>query len=326
MIKWTALAMMIGFLADLVIGDPRWLYHPVRLIGKEISFLEKQLRARFPKTPKGELQAGICMAVFICISWTLIPLALIWLGYRIHLVLGILLESFLCYQMLATRSLKEESMKVYRELKKGDLQGARNAVSMIVGRDTENLTEEGVAKAAVETVAENTSDGIIAPLFYMAIGGPTLMFLYKSINTMDSMVGYKNEKYLYFGRAGAKLDDVANYIPARISALLMIVGAWLGGWNGRNAWKIYVRDRYHHASPNSAQTEAVMAGALEIQLAGNAWYFGKLYEKPTIGDPIRKIEYEDIRRADRLLYISAFLAVILFGGIRLGIMGILFLI
>lgn len=326
MMKWTALAMMIGFLVDLIFGDPRWLYHPVRLIGKEISFLEKKLRAIFPKTPNGEFQAGIWMAVIICISWTLIPLGLVWLGYRINLVFGILLESFLCYQMLATRSLKDESMRVYRELKKGDLPGARHAVSMIVGRDTENLTEEGVSKAAVETVAENTSDGIIAPLFYMAIGGPGLMFLYKSINTMDSMVGYKNEKYLYFGRAGAKLDDVANYIPARVSALLMTAGAWLGRMKAGNAWKIFVRDRYNHASPNSAQTEAVMAGALEIQLAGNAWYFGKLYEKPTIGDPIREIEYEDIRRANRLLYISAFLAVLLFAGIRLGIMGIFSLI
>ena len=222
--------------------------------------------------------------------------------------------------------LKEESMKVYRELKKEDLEGSRHAVSMIVGRDTQNLTFEGVTKAAVETVAENTSDGEIAPLFYMALGGPPLLYLYKTINTMDSMVGYKNDRFLNFGRYGAKLDDVVNYIPARISALFMITAAWITGMDGKNAWKIFKRDRYNHASPNSAQTESAMAGALDIQLAGNAYYFGKLYEKPTLGDPKRPVEFEDIPRANRLLYVSAILATVIFAGIRLTIMGILSLI
>ena len=259
MFKWTPLALVLGFIIDLFLGDPRWLYHPVRVIGLEISFLEKKLRGIFPKTPKGERQAGLLMVILLCILGFAIPAGILFLAYKIHTVLGILLETFMCYQMLAARSLKEESMKVYRELKKGDLEGSRYAVSMIVGRDTQNLTFEGVTKAAVETVAENTSDGEIAPLFYMALGGPPLLYLYKTVNTMDSMVGYKNDKYLNFGRYGAKLDDIVNYIPARLSALLLIGAAFLDGMDGKNAWKIFKRDRYNHASPNSAQTEAAMA-------------------------------------------------------------------
>lgn len=326
MLKWTAAALLLGFFIDLLLGDPRWLYHPVRIIGNGISFLEKRLRKWFPQTPKGERRAGALLVLLICMGSGLIPFCLLYTGYKIHVLLGFALETFFCYQMLATRSLKDESMRVYRELEKKDLPKARYAVSMIVGRDTAELTEEGVTKATVETIAENTSDGIIAPLFYMAIGGPALMFLYKGINTMDSMVGYKNEKYLNFGRYAAKLDDIANYIPARISAWLMIAGAYMAGMDGKNAKKIFKRDRYKHASPNSAQTEAVMAGALDIQLAGNAYYFGKLYEKPTIGDNLRAVECRDILRANRLLYISAALGAFVFAGIRLlaaGILGLL---
>lgn len=222
----------------------------------------------------------------------------------------------MCYQLLAARSLRDESKKVYDALKTGDMEKSRHAVSMIVGRDTRSLTEEGVTKAAVETVAENTSDGIIAPLFYMMIGGAVGGFAYKAINTMDSMVGYKNEKYQYFGTAAALLDDVVNYIPARISGWLMILAAYLLNMNGKNAKKIYLRDRTQHASPNSAHTEAVMAGALEIQLAGDAWYFGELHKKPYIGDPIRKVEPEDILRSHRLMYATSVLAVLGFGILR----------
>ena len=295
MVKWTALALILGFLIDLLLGDPRWLYHPVRIIGNGISLLEKILRRMFPKTPGGEKTAGFFLVLLICIGSGGVPFLLLYLAYHIHTVLGIALETFMCYQMLAVKSLKAESMRVYEALKKPDLPGARTAVSMIVGRDTRSLSAAGVTKAAVETIAENTSDGIIAPLFYMAIGGPALMFLYKGINTMDSMVGYKNEKYLHFGRYAAKLDDIANYIPARISAWLMILASFFAGFDWKNAKKIFLRDRYNHASPNSAQTEAVMAGALDIQLAGNAFYFGKLYEKPTIGDAVREVETEDIK-------------------------------
>lgn len=273
MVKWTALALILGFLIDLLLGDPRWLYHPVRIIGNGISLLEKILRRMFPKTPGGEKTAGFFLVLLICIGSGGVPFLLLYLAYHIHTVLGIALETFMCYQMLAVKSLKAESMRVYEALKKPDLPGARTAVSMIVGRDTRSLSAAGVTKAAVETIAENTSDGIIAPLFYMAIGGPALMFLYKGINTMDSMVGYKNEKYLHFGRYAAKLDDIANYIPARISAWLMILASLFAGFDWKNAKKIFLRDRYNHASPNSAQTEAVMAGALDIQLAGNAFYF-----------------------------------------------------
>ena len=319
MVKWTALALILGFLIDLLLGDPRWLYHPVRIIGNGISLLEKILRRMFPKTPGGEKTAGFFLVLLICIVSGGVPFLLLYLAYHIHTVLGIALETFMCYQMLAVKSLKAESMRVYEALKKPDLPGARTAVSMIVGRDTQSLSAAGVTKAAVETIAENTSDGIIAPLFYMAIGGPALMFLYKGINTMDSMVGYKNEKYLHFGRYAAKLDDIANYIPARISAWLMILASFFAGFDWKNAKKIFLRDRYNHASPNSAQTEAVMAGALDIQLAGNAFYFGKLYEKPTIGDAVREVETEDIKRANRLLYASAALGTLFFALIRMGI-------
>lgn len=225
----------------------------------------------------------------------------------------------MCYQLLATKALKDESMKVYERLKAGDLPGARKAVSMIVGRDTESLDEAGVTKAAVETVAENASDGIIAPMLFMAVGGPALGYFYKAVNTMDSMVGYKNEKYLYFGRFAAKLDDVVNYIPARLSGCIMAAAAVFVSLDAGEAWRIFKRDRYNHASPNSAQTEAVMAGALRVQLAGDAWYFGKLYKKKTIGDDIRPVEYEDIRKANRLLYATAVLALVLFSAVKAGI-------
>ena len=325
MIKWTALALVLGFFIDLLVGDPRWLYHPVRIIGHGISFLEKYLRTCFPDTEKGQRGAGFVLVLLICVGSAGIPFGILYLAYKIHVVLGVCLETVMCYQMLAVKSLKDESMRVFEELKKGDLEGARYAVSMIVGRDTKALDEAGVTKAAVETVAENTSDGIIAPLFYMAIGGPVLMFFYKGVNTMDSMVGYKNEKYLNFGRYAAKFDDIMNYIPARISAWLMIAASYVCGFDGKNAAKIYKRDRYNHASPNSAQTEAVMAGALDIQLAGNAYYFGKLYEKPTIGDNIRPVESQDIKRANRLLYVSAAMAVALFAGVRWLIQGLVIL-
>ena len=204
--------------------------------------------------------------------------------------------------MFAAKCLKTESMKVYDALAKNDIEGGRTAVSMIVGRDTASLTEEGIIKAAVETVAENSSDGVVAPLFYLILFGVPGMVCYKAINTMDSMVGYKNETYLYLGRAAAKLDDMANYIPARLSGLYLITASFLLGYDGKNAWKMFVRDRYNHASPNSAQTEAVCAGSLGVQLAGDASYFGKIVKKPTIGDALRPVEYEDIKRASGLLY------------------------
>lgn len=247
---------------------------------------------------------------------TAVPAGVLYLAEKIHPLLSFGLESFWCYQILAARSLQTESMKVCRELKKQDLPAARKAVSMIVGRDTESLEAEGVTKAAVETVAENTSDGVIAPLLCLLIGGAPLGFAYKAINTMDSMLGYKDEKYFYIGRIAAKADDVVNYIPARISALLMILGAFLCRMDGKQAWKIFLRDRRKHASPNSAQTESVCAGALRVQLAGDACYFGKRYKKETIGDPLRKVEAEDIKRSVRLMYATEGLTLLVFGGLR----------
>lgn len=305
------LALALGFILDLIFGDPRWLYHPVCLIGTMIAKLEKKIRAIFPKTNTGELAGGVVEVLLVCILSGGVPLVILYALYCVFPWAGFALEVFWCYQLFATKCLKEESMKVFEALETGDIFQARKAVSMIVGRDTDSLDQKGVTKAAVETVAENSSDGVIAPMLYMAIGGAPLMFLYKGINTMDSMLGYKNDRYLYFGRCAAKLDDIANYIPARVSGILMALATIFTGLDTKNSFKIYFRDKRKHASPNSAQTEAAMAGALDVQLAGNACYFGKLYEKPCIGDDIRPIEPADIKRANRLLYATAILGVLL---------------
>ena len=309
-------ACITGFLLDFIFGDPVCLYHPVRVIGNFISFGEKTLRKIFRKTPGGELAAGAVLWFLTAGLSFLIPFAVLAGAQMLHPVLRFLIESFWCYQILAARCLVNESGKVYDRLKENDLPGARKAVSMIVGRDTENLTVEGVTKAAVETVAENTSDGVTAPLLFLILGGAPLGFLYKAVNTMDSMLGYKNEKYLYFGRFPARMDDVFNYIPSRITALFMIAAAFLTGMDGKNAWKIYLRDRRKHASPNAAQTEAVCAGALRVRLAGDAVYFGKLYKKEYLGDSLRPIEAEDIRRAGKLMYVTAVLMLIIFGVLK----------
>ena len=279
-------AVLGGFVLDTLFGDPPWLPHPVVLMGKAISALEKRLRARMPQTPQGELLGGAVVAFTLPVG-TFLLTSLVCLGAaKLSPWLGLAVQTFWCGQALAAKGLAQESTNVYRALIKPDLPAARKAVSRIVGRDTQNLTLEGVTKAAVETVAENASDGVIAPLLYMLLGGAPLALTYKAINTMDSMLGYKNEKYLYFGRAAAKLDDVANYLPSRLAG----------------------RDRRCHASPNSAQTESACAGALGVQLAGPAYYFGEYYAKPTIGDPLRPIEPEDIRRANRMMYAESVLA------------------
>lgn len=307
-------AFFLGFLLDLLLGDPYCFPHPVRLIGALITALEKRLLGK-PKQrdEKRELKGGTVLVVVVLAATATVTVFILAGAYGIHPYLGVFAETIMTYQILAAKCLKTESMKVYRSLKEEGLEAARKAVSMIVGRDTAALDEEGVAKAAIETVAENTSDGVIAPMLYTALGGPVFGFLYKAVNTMDSMIGYKNDKYLYFGRAAAKLDDAVNYIPARISAYLMILAAFSAGrsFSGKHAYKIYKRDNKNHASPNSAQTESVCAGALGIRLAGDASYFGKLVKKPYIGDALRKVEYEDIRRANRLMYITAWFCEIL---------------
>lgn len=306
----TTIALILGFLLDLILGDPRGWYHPIVTIGKLIGKMEDCLHKMFPKTKQGELFGGVCLVIIVTALSTAVPIAISFLCFRLHPAAGIAAETVMCYYILATKSLKTESMKVADALTAEGLEAGRGAVSMIVGRDTSRLDEDGVVRAAVETVAENASDGVIAPMIYLAIGGPALGFFYKSINTMDSMVGYRNEKYQYFGRTAAKLDDVVNYLPARLCAWFMIGGAWLGGFSGTGAWRVYKRDKRKHDSPNSAQMEAVMAGALNVRLAGDAWYFGVKHEKPVIGDDLRPIQVEDIKRANRLLYRTAWIGLL----------------
>lgn len=324
MLILSAAALLLGFLLDLLLGDPHGFPHIVSGMGKLISFLEKRLRARFPKTPEGERSAGLLLVSLTLLFFACVPLCVLYFAYRLSPWLGFAVEAFFCFQLLAAKSLRDESGKVYRSLTDRDLPGARRNLSMIVGRDTDRLDEAGVIRAAVETVAENTSDGVVAPLFYLALGGPVLGCLYKAVNTMDSMVGYKNERYLHFGRAAAKLDDIANFIPARLAARLMIFASRLLGFDAKNAKLVYRRDRYNHASPNSAHTESVCAGALHVRLAGDAYYFGKLCRKPFIGDGGRPVEPEDIRRAGRLLYLTAVFMLLLALGLRAIGMGGLF--
>ena len=301
----TVWAVVGGFVLDALFGDPAWLPHPVVFMGRAIARLEGFLRPRLPKTPKGEVLGGAIVAFCLPVGTLLFTGAVCRGAARLHPLLGLAVQMFWCAQALAARGLVQESTNVYKELVKPDLPAARRAVSRIVGRDTAALTAEGVTKAAVETVAENASDGVIAPLFYMLLGGAPLALTYKAINTMDSMLGYKNEKYLYFGRVPAKLDDVANYIPSRLAGLLWVAAAAFTGNSARGAWKIWRRDRRRHASPNSAQTESACAGALGVQLAGPAYYFGQYYPKLTIGDALRPIEPEDILRANRMMYVAS---------------------
>lgn len=314
---WHLGALCIGFAIDLIVGDPHSIPHPVIFIGKLISALEKLVRKIFPKTVKGENFAGGVLWLVVVAFSTAVPALLLWLCYGIRIWLGLAIESIMCWQILATKSLKDESMKVYDALQTGDITKSRYAVSMIVGRDTENLDDKAVARAAVETVAENTSDGIVAPLIFLAIGGAPLGFFYKAVNTMDSMLGYVELPYKNIGLVPAKMDDVMNFIPSRLSAFIMLCAGWLLKMDVKNGWKIFKRDRFNHASPNSAQTESVCAGLLGLRLAGDAYYHGELHKKKFIGDALREIEYEDIKRACRLLYVTAVLSLILFAGLKL---------
>lgn len=309
-------ACLTGMALDFLFGDPQWLYHPIRLIGAWISFLEKRLQKAAGVSAARQKMYGAVLWFLVVIPSMGIPAIILYLAKRLHPLAFFGLESFWCYQLLAARCLSKESKKVYACLVQKDTEGARQAVSMIVGRDTGELTETDITKAAAETVAENTSDGVTAPLLFLLLGGAPLGFFYKAVNTMDSMIGYKNDKYLYFGRMAAKMDDVMNYLPSRISALLMIVSAYFLRLDGKQAWKIYRRDRRKHASPNSAQTESVCAGALRVQLAGDAYYHGVLHKKEFIGDDLREIEAQDILRAGRLMYGTEILAFLVLGGIR----------
>lgn len=312
------LPLLIGFVLDFILGDPYSLPHPIRLIGTLISKLETFMR----KIAHGnERLSGTVLAVLVIVLSYGVIFALCIICYKINLVLGIIAEGILCYYLLAAKCLKKESMKVYTAIKENDTEKARKAVSMIVGRDTNCLDETGIIKAAVETVAENTSDGVTAPIFWIMLGGAPMGMLYKAVNTMDSMIGYKNERYINFGRFAAKLDDVLNFFPSRITAVIMVLAAHITGLDGKAALRIWKRDRYNHSSPNSAQTEAVCAGALNVQLAGDAYYFGRLCKKKTIGDNVRSIENEDIRRANRLMYCTSVIMLVLAVAVRLLIFG-----
>ena len=313
---WSLYALCIGFCIDLIVGDPHGFPHPVVGIGRLISLLERLFRRLLPKTKGGEIAAGVCIWVLTVLISAGLPAAILYGAQKLSVWLRLALESIMCWQILATKSLRDESMKVFSALRGGTLAEARQAVSMIVGRDTAQLDEKGVARAAVETVAENTSDGVIAPLLFLALGGAPLGFFYKAVNTMDSMLGYVEMPYKNVGLIPAKLDDVFNFIPARLSALLMLAAGALLGLDVKNGWRIFRRDRYRHASPNSAQTESVCAGLLGLRLAGDAWYHGVLHRKAFIGDAVREIETDDIPRACRLMTVTALLALVLFAGIK----------
>lgn len=313
----TVLAIASGFMLDLIFGDPHWLPHPICWIGNLIAYLEKFLRGIFGNSEKNLLVGGLVLVLTVTSISFLVPyFALKWVA-SINPLAAYALETIMFYQIFATKCLEEESMKVHKELIKGDLTAARKQLSWIVGRDTQDLSSEEVTKAAVETVAENTADGIIAPMLYMFIGGAPLAFLYKSINTMDSMVGYKNEKYLYFGRCAARLDDIANYIPARLAGIFMIAASFFLNYDYKAAAKIFFRDRYNHLSPNSAQTESACAGALNIQLGGGHFYFGKFVPKDTIGDDLRPVKADDIKSINSLMYLTAIISLIIFALIKL---------
>lgn len=307
---WSVLALPIGFMLDLILGDPKGWPHPIVGIGKLISIMEKVFRRIFPKTPIGENVAGLALWIVVVGISTAIPMLILMFSYELNLYLGIAIESIMCWQILAAKSLKSESMKVHYALENSTIEDARYQVSMIVGRDTQSLDDAGVTRAAVETVAENTSDGIIAPMFYMAFGGAAAGFAYKAVNTMDSMLGYIEEPYKNIGFFPANMDDVVNYLPARISAIFMLLAGRILGLDVENGKRIFIRDRYNHASPNSAQTESVCAGLLNVRLAGDAWYHGVLHKKKYIGDAFREIQHEDIPRTCRLMYVTAVISLI----------------
>lgn len=309
-------AFFIGFAADLLFGDPHGIPHPVVWIGKLITVTERLVRHAFPKTVHGENIAGGVLWIVVTAVSTAVTALVLYAAYRLHPAAGLVVESIVCWQVLATKSLRDESMKVYAALKEGVPENYRYAVSMIVGRDTASLNDKAVTRAAVETVAENASDGVIAPMLFLALGGAPLGMFYKAVNTMDSMLGYVEMPYKNIGLVPAKMDDVLNYIPSRLSALFLLAAGAVLGMDVENGRRIWRRDRRNHASPNSAQTESVCAGLLGVRLAGDAYYHGELHRKPYIGDALREIEYEDIPRAGRLLYVSAVFSLVIFGAAK----------
>lgn len=313
------LSVVIGFCLDLLLGDPRWLPHPVVAMGNAITWVEPRLRSLFAHTSAGARRAGMVLAVGLPVCAGVMTWIVLALAGLVHPVLRFAAETWLCYQLLATGELRRQSMAVLGALEERGLPAARERLRMIVGRDVDALDEAGVIRAAVETVAENASDGVVAPLLYLLVGGAPLGMAYKAVNTLDSMVGYKNERYIDFGRASARLDDMVNFIPARITGVALVAASCVADCDMRGALRIWRRDHACHASPNAGQTEAAMAGALGVRLAGPASYFGHKVEKPFIGDDVRPVEGGDIARANRLMFVAVALVLVIGALCRMGV-------
>jgi cobalamin biosynthesis protein cobD len=301
----------IAYVLDLIFGDPQNVVHPVQVIGKIISAGEKVLLRK-----KYKFLAGAVLNIFtVSITYTL--MYLISKSVKIS-VFFMIIEIYLMYTIFSINSLAREGNRVYRILKEGDIEKARKDLSYLVSRDTEMMDEKMIIRSTMETISENTVDGIVAPMFYMFLGGMPLAMAYKAINTLDSMVGYKNEKYMDFGKFSAKVDDAVNFIPARITGILIVLASMILGYNYKNSLKIFIRDRKNHSSPNSAHSEASVAGALGVQFGGKVSYFGKEIDKPTIGDKTKEFELEDIRKNIRIMYVTSFLSLVIFSLIFTG--------
>ncbi len=310
MSKLIILVMVIAYLLDLVIGDPYSFPHPIRFIGNLIRFTEGKTRIIFKS--KKQLKIGGFLLWTITVGFTALVTNLILNLLCINNIFYVIIASIILYTTLSTKCLADEAKKIYEVLKTGDIEKSRKQLSYIVGRDTTSLNENEIIRATVETVAENTVDGIISPMMYGFIGGPVLAMAYKAINTLDSMVGYKNEKYGDIGFASAKIDDIANFIPARITPFFMMIASFILGFNSKKSIKIAMRDRKNHKSPNCAYAEGAVAGALEVQLGGTNMYFGEKVYKPTIGDKDRELEAEDILRTNKIMYLTSFIALVIF--------------
>lgn len=306
--------IILGYTADLFIGDPYWLFHPVRWIGQFILFLEKKLLKA--ETAFKQKTKGLLVLLLVSSVSFVIPFIILKLSFAIHVLLGLVIESFMIYQIFATKCLDVETKKVYMALKTGDIKQARKAISFLVSRDTHDMSVEDIIKASIETIAENIGDGVIAPMFYVVIGGAPLGWYYKSVNTLDSMVGYKNDRFNHYGYCSAKWDDVLNYIPARLTAVFILVAGLFLRFNLRNGIRILKRDKRNHASPNSAFPESAAAGLLDIQIGGKASYFGEVSMKPTMGDANKNIEISDLYKVKQLLYATSLVGLFVLLSIR----------
>ena len=305
----TAEIFVGAYIIDILIGDPRWCPHPVVIMGKGISYLERVIRTCFSR---GHLKAGGVILWFVVVLITyFVTWGIVAVSLRLHFLLGTAAMVLLASLTLATRSLYQESRLVMDHLNAGHIEEARRSLSMIVGRDTANLDEAGILRAVIETVSENLSDGIVAPMFYLAVGGLPLAMTYKAVNTLDSMVGYKDAKYIDIGCFSAKTDDVLNWVPARITGFIIVIASFILRFNWRDSWRIMRRDGRNHPSPNSGIPEAAVAGALGIQLGGKISYFRKIACKPTIGDRLKETDKKDVKKAWAIMFTSSLLMAVI---------------